>query len=259
MTSPQLTFEPGAAVIAGGSGGIGASTARLFGASGVPVVLTYHSNKAAADAVAGTIGAAGGDCEVLRCDLTVPEEVEDVLAQARARYDRVGHVVYAAGPSFAFNFIGAIPDSEWHRVLAADVNGCFHLTQSAVRTFRNQGGGNLVAVTTAAVGRTAPGDVLSAAPKSAIETLIRGVAKEAGRFGVRANCVGPGWIDAGLGERALRDQLDERQRDKIRAEVIPLRRFGAAEEVGFAVLYLCSQQAGFITGQSLAVDGGAQL
>jgi NAD(P)-dependent dehydrogenase (short-subunit alcohol dehydrogenase family) len=89
--------------------------------------------------------------------------------------------------------------------------------------------------------------------------LVRGVAKESGRFGIRANCVGPGWIDAGLGREALQGKLDERQRDKIRNEVIPLRRFGTAEDIGWAVLFLCSRQAAFVSGQSLAVDGGAQV
>jgi NAD(P)-dependent dehydrogenase (short-subunit alcohol dehydrogenase family) len=89
--------------------------------------------------------------------------------------------------------------------------------------------------------------------------LVRGVARESGRFGIRANCVGPGWIDAGLGSAAMAEQLDAATRDKIINQTIPLRRMGQAEDIGWATLFLCSQQAGFISGQSLAVDGGAQV
>lgn len=257
--NPALSFDDGLAVVAGGSGGIGAAIARAFGAAGVPVLLSFLHNADGAAAVRADIESGGGSCEVFRCDLTRPDEAEALLATARSAHRRVAQVVYAAGASFDFGFIGEIPDDDWARVVDTDVKGAFHLTQSAVRAFRAQDGGNLVAVTTAAVGRVASGDILSAAPKAAVETLVRGVAKEAGRFGVRANCVQPGWIDAGLGKRALDELLDERRREKVRTEVIPLRRFGDPDEVAWATLFLCSRQAGFITGQSLAVDGGAQI
>jgi NAD(P)-dependent dehydrogenase (short-subunit alcohol dehydrogenase family) len=184
--------------------------------------------------------------------------VDDLFAAVKQDHSRIGHVVYAAGPSIEFGFIGAIPNEEWRRVIDADLNGAFHLIQNAVNAFRTQGGGNLVAVITSAVERVPLRDALSAAPKAAIEMLIRGVAKESGRFGIRANCVGPGWINAGLGKKGLEEKLDEKMREATRKQ-IPLQRFGAAEDIGWAALFLCSQQAGFITGQSLAVDGGLQL
>ena len=99
---------------------------------------------------------------------------------------------------------------------------------------------------------------MSAAPKAAIEMLIRGVAKESGRFGIRANCVGPGWINAGLGKAAIQDKLDDKTRESTR-RLVPLQRFGEADDIAWAVLFLVSRQASYITGQSLAVDGGLQL
>jgi NAD(P)-dependent dehydrogenase (short-subunit alcohol dehydrogenase family) len=258
--SLSLSFDQGAVIVAGGSGGIGEAIARGFASTGLPVVITWHSSEAKATRVRDSIVRDGGHCEDQRVDLAQAEQVEALFAQVKSRHGRIAHVVYAAGPSFDFNFIGAIPNADWHRVIDADVNGAFHLTQAAVRAFREQeGGGNLVAVITAAVERVPVRDILSAAPKAAIEMLIRGVARESGRYGIRANCVGPGWINAGLGKQALDEKLDERARDKILKQTIPLQKFGKAEDIAWATLFLCSQQAGFISGQTLAVDGGAQI
>jgi NAD(P)-dependent dehydrogenase (short-subunit alcohol dehydrogenase family) len=254
-----LTFDPGAAIIAGGSGGIGEGIARRFAAAGVPVLITYHSSEAKALAVKTGIESAGGRCDHFQVDLADPPQVDRLFAHARTTFGRIAHVVYAAGPGFNFNFIGMIPLDEWHRVVNADINGAFHLIRHAANLFKEQGAGNLAAVITSAVERVPIRDIMSAAPKAAIEMLVKGVAREYGRFGVRANCVGPGWINAGLGKQALQDKLDAKTRESIRTQTIPLQRFGEAEDIGWATLFLCSRQAGFITGQTLAVDGGAQI
>lgn len=256
----NLSFEPGLVVVAGGSGGIGAAICKQFAASGLPVVFTYHRSEDKARVLRQQILDAGGDCEYQRVDLSVTAEVDAFFASVRQQYGRIGQVIYAAGPHFEFNYIGAIPDEDWHHVVNADINGAFHLIQNAVRAFKAQGdGGNLVAVITSAVERVPTKDIMSAAPKAAIEMLVRGVAKESGRFGIRANCVGPGWINAGLGKQALDDKLDEKAKQTILRSVIPLQRFGEADDIAWATLFLCSKQAGFISGQSLAVDGGAQV
>ena len=258
--STTLSFEAGTVIVAGGSGGIGAGICKRFAEAGMRVVFTYHSNESKAQALQADIASQGGLCEYERADLSVASDVDGLFAKVRERYGRIAHVIYAAGPHFEFNFIGAIPDSDWHHVVNADINGAFHLIQAAVRAFRAQGdGGNLIAVITSAVERVPVKDIMSAAPKAAIEMLVRGVAKESGRFGIRANCVGPGWINAGLGKKGIEEKLDEKTREHIRKTTIPLQRFGEADDIAYAALFLCSKQAGFITGQSLAVDGGLQL
>jgi NAD(P)-dependent dehydrogenase (short-subunit alcohol dehydrogenase family) len=257
-TAATLTFDAGAVIVVGGSGGIGEGIARRFAGAGMHVIITYYSNEAKAISVKSEIEAAGGRCDCRRVDVARDTEVEDLFAAAKQEHERIGHVIYAAGPSVDFAFIGAIPDEQWRHVIDSDLNGAFYLIQNAVKAFRAQGGGNLVAVITAAVERVPVKDALSAAPKAAIEMLVRGVAKEAGRFGIRANCVGPGWINAGLGKKGLEEKLDEKTREATRRQ-IPLQRFGAADDIAWAALFLCSREANFITGQSLAVDGGLQL
>jgi NAD(P)-dependent dehydrogenase (short-subunit alcohol dehydrogenase family) len=258
-TDASLSFDPGLALIAGGSGGIGAGIATRFAAARIPVLITYRGNEGNAQVVKAGIEAAGGKCDLLRVDLADPRQVDDLFAHAARTHERLAHVIYAAGPSFEFSFIGEIPLEDWHRVIDADVNGAFHLVRHAANVFKGQRGGNLAAVITSAVERVPLRDIMSAAPKAAIEMLVRGVAREYGRFGVRANCIGPGWINAGLGKQALEEKLDEKTRESIRKQTIPLQRFGEAADIGWATLFLCSQQAGFITGQTLAVDGGAQI
>lgn len=255
----RLTFDPGAVIVAGGSGGIGASIAQGFAAAGLPVVFTYHSNESKARDVLASIVSAGGDAEYEQVDLADDAQVQALFAKVSKKHGRIGQVIYAAGPHFDFNYIGAIPTEQWHHVVQADINGAFHLVQGAVRAFRAQGdGGNLLAVITSAVERVPARDIMSAAPKAAIEMLIRGVCRESGRFNIRANCVGPGWINAGLGKEMFHSQLDDNSRKNV-MKLIPLQRIGEASDIAWASLFLCSQQANFISGQSLAVDGGAQV
>lgn len=255
----ELTFDRGAVIVAGGTGGIGEAICRRFAEAGNPVVFTYHSNSRKAQEIKEAIEGEGGAAEYHRVDLSDNGEVKQLFDTVAHAYERVAHVVYAAGPAFDFALIGDIPVETWRRVIDADVNGAFNLIQNAVRAFRRQKGGNLAAVITAAVESVPKADIMSASPKAAIEMLIRGVAKESGKLGIRANCVGPGWINAGLGKKGLEEKLSPEQVEKIRKATIPMQKFGVADDIAYAVLFLCSEQAGFVTGQTLAVDGGAQI
>lgn len=255
----NLSFGEGAVIVAGGSGGIGEAICRGFAKAGTPVIFTYHQNSAKADKIKSDIIDQGGQCEAFKVNLSDTEQVEDFFQSATQLHDRIAHVIYAAGPSFDFAKIGDIPTEQWKYVIDADVNGAFNLTQSAVQQFLKQGGGNLIGVVTSAVECVPKADIMSAAPKAAIEMLVRGVAKESGKHGIRANCIGPGWINAGLGKKGLEEKLSPEYAEKLRKTTIPLQKFGEADDIAWAALFLCSNQANFITGQTLAVDGGAQI
>jgi NAD(P)-dependent dehydrogenase (short-subunit alcohol dehydrogenase family) len=177
---------------------------------------------------------------------------------AAARFGRVHSVVYAAGPHLPLKFVNAITPQEWKSVFDADVNGAFNLVWASLPHLKAGGGGALAAVITAAVEKVPLRDICSAAPKAAIEMLFRGVALEEGRFGIRANCVGPGFIDAGLGRELLSKPGLEGFTEGLR-KMLPLKRFGEARDIAEAVVFLLSDRAKYITGQSLAVDGGLQL
>ena len=257
--SIRLSFDPGAVIVGGGSGGIGEAICRRFAEAGVPVVFTYYGNHAKAEAIVHNIQASGGQCQAFQVDLANTDAVADLFTEATKLHDRIAQVVYAAGPAFDFAKIGDIPAEVWKRVIDTDVNGAFNLIQAAVQQFRKQDGGNLIGVITSAVESVPKADIMSASPKAAIEMLVRGVAKESGKNGIRANCVGPGWINAGLGKKGMEEKLTPEQVEKLRKTSIPMQKFGEADDIAYAALFLCSQQAGFITGQTLAVDGGAQI
>jgi NAD(P)-dependent dehydrogenase (short-subunit alcohol dehydrogenase family) len=256
--SGDPAFATGVAIVTGGSGGIGSAICTELAGAGSNVVLTYRSNRQGAEAVAARIRKMGRIADVARLEIEDADQVRRLADETVAKHGSIHSAIYASGPPLPMKFIGKVTPPEWAYTFNVDVNGCFNLVWSVLPHFRTNGAGSFVAVTTSAVGRVPPRDILSAAPKAAIEMLLRGIAKEEGRFGIRANCVGPGWIDAGLGREAMTHELTPAVVEANKRGT-PMRRFGKAEEVAMAAVFLASSKASFITGQSLAVDGGLQL
>lgn len=258
ITQTDPAFADGIAIVAGGSGGIGAQICLSLARAGANVLLTYHSRQAEAERVVGEIRAMGREADAIRLDLGDAEAVMAAVGQARQRFGKLHSLVYAAGPALHMQFISELQPAEWARIINTDVCGCFNFVQAGLPYLKADGGGAYVAVITCAVERVPARDICSAAPKAAIEMLMRGLAKEEGRNGIRANCVGPGWVDAGLGQSVINNELSSEQVEQIRRS-IPLRRIGRPEEIAEAVTFLLSSKASYISGQSLAVDGGMQL
>jgi NAD(P)-dependent dehydrogenase (short-subunit alcohol dehydrogenase family) len=248
-------FPPGIALVVGGGGGIGRAAAEALAAAGADVALTWRSSEASALQAAGAIRAMGRCAETLRLSLSRPGEAAAALERLAADHGQVHTVVCAAGASISQPYVSQADPEDFHRVVAEDLGGFFNLVRAAIPFLRASGEGSLVAVTSAGLARFPPGDILSVAPKGGIEAVVRAVAREEGRFGVRANCVAPGVIEAGMFLRLREGELGgEWQEAALRG--IPMRRFGSAGEVARAVAFLASRRASYITGQTLAVDGG---
>jgi 3-oxoacyl-[acyl-carrier protein] reductase len=245
----------GAAVVAGGSGGIGAAIARMLANRGSDVAITYRSNHEAADAIVTEIEKAGQRALKERVDLSDEDRTAAFLESVVNGFGGIHTLVYAAGPHVPMIHLSRVPPAQFREQIQNDVIAFFNLVQPALPRLRASGG-CLVAVTTAATRRFPIRDGLSSAPKGAIEALVRGIAAEEGRFGVRANCVGPGMLTEGMAARLIgAGELDERALEVTRGN-IPLRRFGVADDIAEAVCFLASDRAGFISGQMLDVDGG---
>lgn len=251
----DFAARSGAAMVVGGSGGIGAAICRELAIRGSNVALTYRSNEEVAEAVAADISGWGRQAWTVRLDL-------DDDASCRAAIDSIADVaggihtlVYAAGPHVPQKHLSTIETAEVRQQLDVDAGGFFAVAHAAIPHLREREG-NIVAVTTAATRRFPVRDGLSSIPKAAVEATIRGMAAEEGRFGIRANTVGPGMLTDGMAARLMASgDLDERALDAARAN-IPLRRFGVAADIVEAVCFLASDRARFITGQHLSVDGG---
>jgi 3-oxoacyl-[acyl-carrier protein] reductase len=248
-------FASGAAVVAGGSGGIGAAICRQLAEGGSHVALTYHRNKDKAEAVAETIRAAGREAQIASIDHNDEAAVAAFVAETAQRFGGVHTAVYAAGPYINMRFVSQIEPKLFRETLSTDLFGCHNLLHACLPHLRKARGA-IVAMATPAVIRATSRDILSAAPKAAIEALIKHIAIEEGRFGIRANAVGVGILHDGM-YHALKASGDFNDRYMAAAaKNVALGRTGTAEEIADASVFLASDKAAYITGQTLNVDGG---
>ena len=247
----------GAALVVGATGGIGEAICASLASTGVDVAVGYRCDAARARALAGELVSHGVAALPVHIDLAVDGSPASAVAEVAA-WRPLYTLVYAAGPSIPMQWVSRIDPADLERCLAVDVHGFFGLLSAALPHLRAHAG-SVVAVTTAALVRYTSRDALSAVPKAALEALVRAVAKEEGRYGVRANTVAIGVVDAGMFRRLrAAGELGDAWLEASRKNT-PLGREATAAEVAAAVTFLTSRDAGFITGHRLVVDGGYSL
>jgi 3-oxoacyl-[acyl-carrier protein] reductase len=252
MSEHDFGAREGAALVFGASGGLGAAIAAMLLDRGSRVAMTYRRPSAVLDKI--TIGQSGRTA-THQLDLTDAAACSDVVGAVTGRFGAVHTVVYASGPHVPMLHISKVPLATFREQLEQDAVAFLNAVIPTLPLLRASQG-SLVAVTTAATTRFPVRDALSSIPKAAVEAAVRGIAAEEGRYGVRANCVGPGMLTDGMADRLVSSgELDERALDVARRS-IPLRRFGTAGDVAEAVCFLASDRASFISGQKLDVDGG---
>ncbi len=247
--------KPGAAVVTGGTGGLGAAVCRMLAERGSHVALTYNKNAAkAAELVDELAGQHGRRARAWAVDLVDEDATAAFLDEVVGDFGGIHTLVHAAGPHIPQLHLSRVSPELYRENLAGEAVGFYNVVHPALPHLRATKG-SIVAITTAATRRYPVRDGLSSGTKGAVEAVVRALAAEEGRFGIRANCVGPGMMTDGMAQRLMASGDLDDDALEITLRNIPLRRFGDAADIAEAVCFLASDRADFISGQMLDVDG----
>lgn len=237
------------ALVTGGSRGLGRAVCIRFAQMGLPVIINYQSNTAAAEEVMETIQAAGGQAELMKFNVAAKEEVDaalDAWEQAHPD-DYIAYLVNNAGIR-RDNVMFMMPDEDWHAVLDVTLNGFFYVTRHLLpKMMMRRHGGRIVNMSSLSGLKGLPGQTNYCAAKSALIGATRALAQEAAARNVTVNAVAPGFIET--------DMTKDLPQEELR-QMVPMKRFGKPEEVAALVGFLCSDEAAYISGEVININGG---
>jgi 3-oxoacyl-[acyl-carrier protein] reductase len=240
------------AVVTGGSRGIGRAIVIRLANDGYDVAFCYASSPAAADSAAAEARRAGARVLARQCDISVTGEAEELVSETEAELGPVVAVVANAGV-VRDRPLARMTDDEWDTVIRTNLDGTYRICRAAARSLMRHDSGSIVTISSVSGIYGNIGQANYAASKAGIIGFTKSIAKELGRFGVRANVVAPGLIATDM-TAELRDDNRKEQIGKI-----ALRRPGTADEVADLVSFLVSGRSAYITGQVLGIDGGLSL
>ncbi|SEG91473.1 hypothetical protein SAMN04489712_12928 [Thermomonospora echinospora] len=257
MNQTPFDLQGRVAVVTGGNAGIGAAVAGALAAAGCDVAIWGRDQERNRDC-ARRLAEHGRAVLPVACDVSDELQVERAMSRTVEELGRPDVCVANAGTAARRHPSQEYPLDEWHRVMGINLDGCFLTLRAAARRMVEGGaGGSLVAISSAAALQGMPGSPPYAAAKAAVLSLVRSLAVEFARHGIRANAVLPGWIDTDMIGDVVHGQ-DSRAQATREAVLrrIPARRWGRPEDIGGAVVYLASDAAAYHTGDTLVVDGG---
>jgi NAD(P)-dependent dehydrogenase (short-subunit alcohol dehydrogenase family) len=254
MAHPAFDLAGKVALITGGNSGIGLGMAEALCRSGAAVAI-WGTSEPKNEAALRRLLAHGGKALALRCDVADEAAVERAFADTVAALGRVDACFANAGVSGrgATASFAEMTTAEWRRVLAVNLDGAFFTLRAAARhMIARGGGGSLVATASLAALEGAPRGEHYAASKGALLSIMRGLAVELARHGIRANTVVPGWIDTPMTEAAVHGKAFM---TKVLPRV-PMRRWGVGDDFGGIAVYLASDASAYHTGDTFVIDGG---
>ncbi len=237
------------ALITGATGPIGTGIARVIHAQGAAVAIS-GTRREVLDRLAADLG--GGRVHVLPCNLADSAETEALVPRVEEAMGQLDVLVANAGVT-KDNLFVQLRDEDWEQVIAINLSATFRLARAAVRGMMRRRFGRVIAITSVVGSTGNPGQANYVAAKAGITGMIKAVAQEYAKRGVTANCVAPGFIVT-----PMTDKLNDKQRETIMAK-IPASRAGTVEEVAAAVAFLASNEAAYVTGQTLHVNGGMAM
>ena len=257
--SVSLSLSGKVALITGGSRGIGAATVRLFAAAGAKVVFSYQKARSQAESLAKECGEA--NCRIVSSNLSDPESARVLVAEAVRHFGRIDILVANHGVWPAEDIaIEKMSDEQWRSTISINLDAVFGLVKHTVAQMKTQprkgsAAGHIVLISSTSGQRGEAFHCDYSASKGAIISMTKSLSSELARDGIYVNSVAPGWVDTDMSKPALDDP---RSGDEIR-RTIPLGRVGTPEEIAAPILFLCTDYAGFITGEIFNVNGGAVL
>lgn len=243
------SLEGKVAVVTGGSRGIGRAIATELARRGAAVVVNYRQDGEAAAAVVADVEAAGGRALAFQADVSDPAQAQALVEAALRTYGRLDILVNNAGVT-RDQVILMMSEDDWDTVIRVNLKSLYNTCKAAARTMVRQRSGRIINITSVVGIAGQGGQTNYAAAKAGIIGFTKSLAKELGPRGITVNAVAPGLIPTDLTA-----SVPEELRQKA-IEQTPLRRLGRAEEIAWAVAFLASDQAAFITGVTLPVDGG---
>jgi 3-oxoacyl-[acyl-carrier protein] reductase len=240
------------AIVTGGSRGIGRAIAVALGRAGARVVINYQSNEAAAVAALEEVRGAGGDGEIKRFNVADPEAVRQAVTDIKKRLGRLDILVNNAGIAVDQLLLRLKPE-ELERTWATNLNGAIYCAKEAVRPMMRAKQGRIINISSVVGEAGNPGQSAYSASKAALIGLTKTLSREYASRGITVNAVAPGYI-----ETDMTSGLPEEVQAVI-VEQTPVGRVGKPEEVAAAVLFLASDEAAYVTGQVLRVNGGMYM
>jgi len=255
----SLSLSGKVALITGGSRGIGAATVRLFTAAGAKVVFSYQKARSQAEALAKECRPS--NCHAVASNLDNPSSARGLIAEAVKHFGRLDILVANHGVWPAEDVaIDKMTDEQWRNTLSVNLDAVFGLVKYAVAQMKAQprtasAAGHIVLISSTSGQRGEAFHCDYSASKGALISMTKSLSSELASAGIYVNSVAPGWVDTDMSRPALDDP---KSGEEIRRE-IPLGRVGTPEEIAAPVLFLCTEYAGFITGEVFNVNGGAVL
>lgn len=245
----DMEFKDKVVVVTGGGSGIGAAIAQALAIQGARVAILDYAVETAQEMVSA-MGPVSGECRVFQVDVASPDSVAQAIQAVDQAYGRLDYAVNNAGVTSPYALVGDIAVPDWQRVINVNLNGVFYCLSHEIPLMLRQGGGAIVNLSSILGINGMAGRAAYAAAKHGVIGLSKSAALDYAQKGIRVNAVAPGYVDTPL----LKGRSPE-ERQKI-AAVHPMNRLAAPDEIAQVVVSLLSAKFSFMTGETIAVDGG---